>query len=122
MLNEKIVFELAAATTTSRYRDIYEERRRSYGDGLVLLNTTSHDESNYADPFEALVRFSANSSIDGAPNLPSGYATLIGLTYIPPLWRRMMDHRVIEHYDGDITKVNVHPRVRNKVMAKYGVA
>ena len=32
----------------------------------------------------------------------------------------MMDHRVIEHYEGDITKVNVHPRVRDKVMAKYG--
>ena len=31
-----------------------------------------------------------------------------------------MDHRVIEHYDGDITRVNVHPRVRDKVLARYG--
>jgi alkane 1-monooxygenase len=30
-----------------------------------------------------------------------------------------MDHRVLEHYGGDITKVNVHPRVRDKVLAKY---
>jgi alkane 1-monooxygenase len=34
----------------------------------------------------------------------------------------MMDHRVLAHYGGDITKVNVHPRVRAKVMAKYGAA
>ena len=32
-----------------------------------------------------------------------------------------MDHRVLEHYDGDITRVNIHPRMRDKVMARYGV-
>jgi alkane 1-monooxygenase len=58
----------------------------------------------------------------GAPNLPSGYASMIALTYFPPLWRRVMDHRVLEHYDGDITRVNVHPRVRDKVLARYGAA
>jgi alkane 1-monooxygenase len=31
-----------------------------------------------------------------------------------------MDHRVMAHYDGDISRVNVHPRRRAKVMAKYG--
>jgi alkane 1-monooxygenase len=46
---------------------------------------------------------------------------MISLTYIPPLWRRVMDHRVLEHYDGDITKVNIHPRMRDKVLARYGV-
>jgi alkane 1-monooxygenase len=32
-----------------------------------------------------------------------------------------MDHRVIEHYDGDITKVNIDPSKREKVLARYGV-
>ena len=32
----------------------------------------------------------------------------------------LADHRVLEHYDGDITRVNVHPRVRHKVLARYG--
>ncbi|MCB0949181.1 MAG: alkane 1-monooxygenase, partial [Mycobacterium sp.] len=41
-------------------------------------------------------------------------------TYFPPLWRKIMDHRVLEHYDGDITRVNIHPRMRDKVLAKYG--
>jgi alkane 1-monooxygenase len=32
-----------------------------------------------------------------------------------------MDHRVLEHYGGDITRVNVQPRRREKVLARYGV-
>ena len=36
---------------------------------------------------------------------------MISLTYFPPLWRKVMDHRVLEHYDGDITRVNLHPRL-----------
>jgi alkane 1-monooxygenase len=27
---------------------------------------------------------------------------------------------VLDHYDGDITKVNIHPRMRERVYAKYG--
>ena len=46
---------------------------------------------------------------------------MISLTSLPPLWRKMMDHRVIEHYNGDLTRVNIHPRVRDKGLAKYGV-
>ena len=34
---------------------------------------------------------------------------MIALTYVPALWRRVMDHRVLEHYDGDITRVNWIP-------------
>ena len=60
--------------------------------------------------------------MDGAPNLPSGYASLISLTYIPPLWRTVMDRRVLEHYNGDITRANLHPRMRSKLLAKYGKA
>jgi alkane 1-monooxygenase len=33
-----------------------------------------------------------------------------------------MDHRVLEHYGGDISRVNIHPRVRDKMLARYGVA
>jgi alkane 1-monooxygenase len=44
------------------------------------------------------------------------------VTYIPPLWRRLMDHRVLEHYGGDISKVNMQPRLRAKALARYGAA
>lgn len=85
---------------------------------LFLYHLQRHSD-HHANPTR---RYQTLRSMDGAPNLPSGYASLIGLTYLPPLWRRLMDHRVLEHYDGDITKVNIHPRVRDKVLAKYGAA
>jgi alkane 1-monooxygenase len=47
---------------------------------------------------------------------------LIGLTYFPPLWRKLMDHRVLAHYGGDIMRVNVQPRRREKILARYEVA
>jgi len=67
VLNENITFAFAGATTTDAYRSIYDGRRSAYGQGLVLLNSTSHDEANYADPYEALIRFAVNGSVDGVP-------------------------------------------------------
>jgi alkane 1-monooxygenase len=83
---------------------------------LFLYHLQRHSD-HHANPTR---RYQTLRSMDGAPCLPSGYASMIGLTYFPPLWRKVMDHRVMAHYDGDITRVNVHPRVRDKVLARYG--
>ena len=83
---------------------------------LFLYHLQRHSD-HHANPTR---RYQTLRSMEGAPNLPTGYASLIGVTYVPALWRRLMDHRVLEHYDGDITKANIHPRVRDKVLAKYG--
>jgi alkane 1-monooxygenase len=85
---------------------------------LFLYHLQRHSD-HHANPTR---RYQTLRSMHGAPNLPSGYASMIGLTYLPPLWRRVMDHRVVEHYDGDITRVNLHPRLREKMLAKYGAA
>ena len=45
---------------------------------------------------------------------------MIGLAYIPPLWRRVMDQRVLAHYDGDVTRANINPRRRDRILARYG--
>ena len=83
---------------------------------LFLYHLQRHSD-HHANPTR---RYQILRSMHGAPNLPSGYASMIALTYVPAVWRKVMDHRVIEHYDGDITRVNVHPRVRDKVLARYG--
>jgi hypothetical protein len=72
VLNENIVFPLQAATTTPGYRGIFDERRNAYGQSLVLLNNTSHDEAPYADSWEALIRYATVSSNDGAPMIMYG--------------------------------------------------
>ena len=72
ILNENIVFVTKSATTTSGLRSVYKDRRDWYGQGLVLLNTTSHDEQNYSDPWQAVIRFGVGGTIDGAPMIFQG--------------------------------------------------
>ena len=67
LLNENIVFTWQSATTTTAHRDIFENRRTSYGQGLVLLNNSCHDEVGFSDPWEAFIRYAVGSTSDGAP-------------------------------------------------------
>ncbi|MBF6435074.1 alkane 1-monooxygenase [Nocardia cyriacigeorgica] len=85
---------------------------------IFLYHLQRHSD-HHANPTR---RYQILRSMDGAPNLPSGYASMISLAYFPPLWRTVMDHRVLDHYDGDITRVNIHPAKRDRVLARYGVA
>ena len=78
ILNENIVFPLKSAASATDYRNIFEDRRTAYGQGLVLLNSTSHDEENYDDPFQALIRYTVCGSIDGAPMI--FYGQELGIT------------------------------------------
>ena len=49
------------------------------------------------------------------------FGPLVGdATEIPPLWRRVMDPRLLAHYGGDVSRANIHPRARRKVLARYG--
>ena len=84
---------------------------------IFLYHLQRHSD-HHANPTR---RYQTLRSMDGAPNLPSGYATMLTLAYFPPLWRKVMDQRVLDHYDGDITKVNIQPSKRAKILAKYGV-
>ncbi len=66
ILNENIVFPLKSASNAQDYRNIFEGRRSAYGQALVLANTTSHDEENYSDPWQAVVRNAAVGMMDSA--------------------------------------------------------
>jgi hypothetical protein len=67
ILNENLLFDLTNAAAASDYQKAFDDRRNSYGQGLVLLNNVSHDEESYQDPYEALIRYMACGTIDGAP-------------------------------------------------------
>jgi alkane 1-monooxygenase len=83
----------------------------------VLLYHLQRHSDHHANPTR---RYQALRHFDEAPQLPTGYAGMIVLATIPPLWRRVMDRRLLAHYGGDVTRANIHPRVRDRVLAKYG--
>ena len=47
--------------------------------------------------------------VDEAPQLPSGYSAMLLLALFPPLWRRVMDTRVLDFYRGDIRLAALKP-------------
>ncbi len=83
----------------------------------VLLYHLQRHSDHHAHP---LRRFQVLRHFDEAPELPSGYATMIVLAVVPPLWRRVMDPRVVAHYGGDVTQANIHPPKRERVLRRYG--
>ncbi len=85
----------------------------------VLLYHLQRHSDHHANPIR---RYQALRHVDEAPQLPTGYAGMIVLAVIPPLWRRVMDHRLLEHYGGDVTRANIHPRKRGRILARYGAS
>jgi alkane 1-monooxygenase len=83
----------------------------------VLLYHLQRHSDHHANPTR---RYQALRHFDESPQLPSGYATMVLLALVPPLWRLVMDRRVLAHYRGDVTRANIHPRTRAKVLARYG--
>lgn len=82
---------------------------------LYQLQRHSDHHAYPTRPFQALRHF------DEAPELPSGYASMLLPALIPPLWFKIMDKRVFNHYKGDLSKANIHPNRRAKIFKKFGV-
>ena len=85
---------------------------------LLLYGLERHSD-HHANPTR---RYQTLRTFEEAPQLPSGYGLMIGLAYVPPLWRKVMDRRVLDVYDGDITKVNLDPRTRDRILARHGAS
>lgn len=81
ILNENITFGLNSASDKAAFRAIFDDRRNAYGQGLVLLNNTSHDEATPSDPWEAVVRSAAVGMMDGATMIFPGQELGIAGTY-----------------------------------------
>ncbi|HMQ26283.1 MAG TPA: hypothetical protein PKA98_09875, partial [Acidimicrobiales bacterium] len=62
-------------------------------------------------------RFQTLRHFDDVPQLPTGYAGMIVLATVPPLWRRVMDPKVLAFYDGEVHRANLHPRLRERLDA-----
>jgi alkane 1-monooxygenase len=83
----------------------------------VLLYHLQRHSDHHANPIR---RFQALRHVEEAPQLPTGYAGMIVLAACPPLWRRVMDRRLLAHYGDDVTRANITPRRRERVLARYG--
>ena len=67
-------------------------------------------------------RYQSLRDFPDLPRLPSGYFGMFPLSYFPPLWFRVMDPRLLAlpHVRGDLGRVNIDPRKREQILARYG--
>src|SRR6266540_1525007 len=82
----------------------------------VLLYHLQRHSDHHANPTR---RYQTLRDFKESPVLPTGYAGMILLALVPPVWRRVMDHRVYEHFDGDLRLANIQPGKRDKVLATW---
>jgi alkane 1-monooxygenase len=85
----------------------------------VLLYHLQRHSDHHANPTR---RYQSLRHVDEAPQLPTGYAGMIVLAWFPPIWRRVMDRRLLDHYGGDLDRANIEPRAERRVLARYGSA
>ncbi len=82
---------------------------------IFLYHLQRHSD-HHANPGR---RFQTLRTFGEAPQLPAGYATMVVLAAVPPLWRRVMDPRVVAHYDGDVTRANLQPSARARLERRW---
>jgi alkane 1-monooxygenase len=67
-------------------------------------------------------RYQSLRHFESAPQLPSGYFGMFVLAYIPWLWFRVMDPRLLAAVGHDPRRINFDPSRREALMQRYGLA
>ncbi len=85
---------------------------------LVLFHLERHSD-HHTHPQR---RYQSLRHFDDLPSLPNGYFGMYLLAYVPRLWFRVMDPRLmaLPHVRGDLSRVNIDPRSRAEIERKWG--
>jgi alkane 1-monooxygenase len=85
---------------------------------LALFHLQRHSD-HHAFPSR---RYQSLRHFDNLPQLPSGYFGMFPLSYMPRLWFKVMDPRLLAlpHVAGDLSRINIDPRQRAAIVARYG--
>ena len=93
----------------------------SWNNNNVVTNLFLYQLQRHSDHHAYPTRsFQTLRHFDDAPQLPAGYGGMILPAFIPSWWSKIMDDRVVKHYGGDLSKINVYPAAQDKLKEKYG--
>jgi alkane 1-monooxygenase len=126
-------FQLTSANYVEHYgllrllqSDGYYERcqpRHSWNSNHVASNWMLFHLQRHADHHaHAARRYQALRHFDDAPQLPSGYAGMFLLAYVPPLWFAVMNPRLLDAVGRDPARINFAPGQRDALCRQYGLS
>lgn len=67
-------------------------------------------------------RYQSLRNFPDLPRLPSGYFGMYLVAYVPPLWFRTMNPRLIRAVHGDAARINFQPGQRERLMQRYNLS
>jgi alkane 1-monooxygenase len=100
----------------------YERTRpeHSWNSNLILSNLLTYQLQRHSDHHANPTRsYQSLRHFENTPQLPGGYPTMFMAAYVPPLWYKIMDQRLVDHYRGDLSRINMDPQRRAKLMRRY---
>lgn len=132
-----VAFWGAFQLTSANYVEHYGLQRRRLADGrvepcqphhswnsnhlvsnLVVFQLQRHSD-HHAHPGRG---YQSLRDFPDLPRLPSGYFGMFLLAYLPPLWFRVMDPRVVQAVRGRAECINFLPARREALMRRHGLA
>lgn len=125
-------FQLTSANYVEHYgllrlktADGHYERcqpRHSWNSNHVFSNWILFHLQRHADHHaHAARRYQALRHFEDAPQLPSGYAGMFLLAYVPPLWFAVMNPRLLEAVGRDPARINFVPGQREALCQAHGL-
>lgn len=83
----------------------------------MLFHLQRHSD-HHAHPTRS---YQALRDFPNVPRLPAGYTGMFLVAYVPPLWFRLMNSRLIAAVNGDISRINFLPAKREQLIRQYGL-
>jgi alkane 1-monooxygenase len=123
-------FQLTAANYVEHYgllrREIspgrYEpcQPHHSWNSNHIFSNWALFHLQRHSDHHtHPLRRYQSLRHFDKLPRLPNGYFGMFSIAYFPPLWRRVMDPRLLQTVGRDASRINFDPRQRQALISRH---
>ena len=98
------------------------EPRHSWNSNHILSNILLYQLQRHSDHHaHPTRRYQSLRHFEEAPQLPAGYFGMFLVAFLPPLWYRIMDPKVLAHADNDIDRINMDPARREALRDRYGL-
>jgi alkane 1-monooxygenase len=98
------------------------EPRHSWNSNHILSNILLYQLQRHSDHHaHPTRRYQSLRHFEEAPQLPAGYFGMFLVAFVPPLWYRIMDPRVLAHAGNDIDRINMDPARCEALRKQYGL-
>ena len=125
-------FQLSSANYIEHYGLLRKERspgryevcqpHHSWNSNHIFSNWVTFHLQRHSDHHaHPTRRYQSLRHFENLPQLPNGYFGMFLACYVPPFWFWLMDRRVVELAQGDVSRIHFQPGQRARLMRKFGL-